>query len=101
MLVCMSSDFERCEHGLTAAYCPDCIAEIRAASSVPTGRVPGRVITTSHAGDCQCCGFRYPAGTTVVWVDDGDAILGWVAIGHYRRYIAVDEPANPELAHAV
>lgn len=80
----MSSDFERCDHGSIGAYCPDCQAEtIAAAQAVATPtRSIGKVISAGHAGDCACCGFRFPADTQIQWVDDGDRILGWVVVEH-------------------
>lgn len=80
----MSGDFERCDHGKTAAYCPDCAAEtITAAVAVtaPTRSIgPGTV--ARRPGDCMCCGFRFPAGELIQWVDDGDRILGWCVVAH-------------------
>lgn len=73
----MSGDFERCEHGVTGAYCPDCARAARPHL--------GHAIIAGRAGDCQCCGFRFPAGTSILWVDDGDRILGWVAERHLTR----------------
>ncbi|HMM95344.1 hypothetical protein [Phycicoccus sp.] len=83
----MSAEFERCEHGGTAAYCPDCIAESRAVhdTTMIDRPVIGATITAQYAGDCACCGFRYPEGTRIVYVDDGDMVLGWVGEKHLAR----------------
>ena len=79
----MSNDFERCDHGKTAAYCPDCHAETaEAATPAAPARTPGKVISASHPGDCAHCGFRFDRGTLIEYVDDGDRILGWVVAEH-------------------
>lgn len=81
---------ERCDHGQTAEHCADCLEATRELAAqlgtilppADTTPVIGTPAIARFAQDCACCGFRYPEGTEIIYMDDGGVVLGWVATAH-------------------